>query len=101
MFHMESTVRFLQQCRLEGKGVPFNLLHLGTGRIVKSTARFTPFARGKIVGKAEEGASKNKIRKSVLKKDGRRASVRAIDGVHVQMQICKEKILLLKGAPRS
>jgi hypothetical protein len=46
-----------------------------------SFARFTPFSRGKIVGKAEEGASTKAIRKTVLKKDGRLASLRAIDAV--------------------
>ncbi len=49
--------------------------------MVKSTARFTLFARGRIVGKAEEGARRNNIRKEVLKKDGTRANIRAIDGV--------------------
>ena len=48
---------------------------------VKSTARFTPFARGRIVGKAEEGARRNNIRKEALKKDGTRANIRAIDSV--------------------
>ena len=47
----------------------------------KSTARFTPFARGRIVGKAEEGASRSKIRKEVRKKDGSRAALQAIDRV--------------------
>jgi transposase len=46
-----------------------------------SFARFTPFSRGKIVGKAEEGVSTKAIRKTVLKKDGRLASLRAIDAV--------------------
>ena len=46
-----------------------------------SFARFSPFARGKIVGKAGEGASARKIRKSVLKQDGRGLSVRAVDAV--------------------
>lgn len=46
-----------------------------------SFARFTPFSRGKIVGKAKEGASTKAIRKTVLKKDGRLASLRAIDAV--------------------
>ena len=49
--------------------------------MVKSVARFTPFARGRIVGKAEEGASRQRIRKEVLKKDGRRATLQAIGGV--------------------
>ena len=49
--------------------------------MVKSFARFTSFARGKIVGKAEEGASRNNIRKEVRKKDGKRASLKAIDQV--------------------
>ena len=40
-------------------------------------ARFTPFARGKIVGKAEEKVPLRKIQKPVFKKDGTRASIRA------------------------
>ena len=44
-------------------------------------ARFSVFARGRIVGKAEEGASQKKIRRTVLKKDGRRGSLRAIQGI--------------------
>ena len=32
-----------------------------------SMARFTPFSRGKIVGKAEEGAPRNRIRTQVLR----------------------------------
>ena len=43
--------------------------------------RFTPFARGRIVGKAEEGASRKDIRKTVLKKDGKKASLGVIDYV--------------------
>ena len=46
-----------------------------------SSARFTSFSRGKIFGKAEEGASAKSIRETVLKKNGRRASLRAIDAV--------------------
>ena len=38
-------------------------------------ARFSVFARGRIAGKAEEGASHKKIRRIVLKKDGRRGSL--------------------------
>ena len=38
-------------------------------------ARFSVFARGRIVGKAEEGASHKKIRRIALKKDGRRGSL--------------------------
>jgi len=49
--------------------------------MVKSFARFSPFARGRIVGKAEEGATRNQIRKQVLKKDGKRGTVAAIDQV--------------------
>ena len=49
--------------------------------MVSSLARFTPYKRGKIVGKAEEGAALDKICKEVLKKDGRRASIRAISKV--------------------
>ena len=40
-----------------------------------SMARFTPFSRGKIVGKAEEGAPRNRIRTQVLKKDGTKPAV--------------------------
>ena len=47
----------------------------------KSFARFSPLARGRIVGKAEEGAPRSRIRKEVLKKDGKRAKLRAIDAV--------------------
>ena len=50
-------------------------------QMVKSFARFCAFSRGKIVGKAEEGASREKIRKDVLKKNGKKASLRAIDGI--------------------
>ena len=32
-----------------------------------SMARFTPFSRGKIVGKAEEGAPRNRLRTQVLR----------------------------------
>ena len=50
--------------------------------MVKSTpARFTPFARGRILGKADEGASRGKIRKEVLRKDGKKASLRCLDKV--------------------
>jgi len=38
--------------------------------MVKSTARFSTFARGRIVGKFEEGARLKQIRKTVPKKDG-------------------------------
>lgn len=51
------------------------------GVMVKSFVRFSPFARGKIVGKAEEGAPVKKIRKTVLKRDGKRGSERAIKAV--------------------
>ena len=44
-------------------------------------SRFSTFARGRIVGKREEGASRESIRKTVLKKDGKRATLRSIDGV--------------------
>ena len=49
--------------------------------MVKSFARFSKFQRGKICGKAEEGASRSKIRKACLKKDGKRANIRAIDAI--------------------
>ena len=49
--------------------------------MVKSCVRFTPFDRGRIVGKAEEGASAKKIRQTVRKKDGTRGTVRAINAI--------------------
>ena len=49
--------------------------------VISSFARFSPFARGKIVGQAEAGASRAKIHKTVRKKDGRKANLRAIDAV--------------------
>ena len=39
---------------------------------------FSTFARGRIVGKAEEGAKEADIRRTVKKTDGRRGSLRAI-----------------------
>ena len=45
---------------------------------MKSRARCTAFARGRIVGKAEEGAGRAIIRKHVLKRDEKRAGLRAI-----------------------
>ena len=51
------------------------------GAAMPSFARFTPFTRGKIVGKAEEGVSAKRIRTSVLKQDGQPGSLRAINGV--------------------
>ena len=47
----------------------------------KSAARFTPFARGRIVGKFEEGAPRKRILHTVRKKDGKKATPRAIDKV--------------------
>ena len=46
--------------------------------MVKTFARFSTFARGRIVGKAEEGAKEADIRRTVKKTDGRRGSLRAI-----------------------
>ena len=46
--------------------------------MAKSFARLSPFARGKIVGKASEGAPAGRIRKQVRKKDGKMCSARAI-----------------------
>ena len=46
--------------------------------MVKSRARFTASVRGRIIGKAEKGASRANIRKHVLKRDGKRAGLRAI-----------------------
>jgi len=45
---------------------------------VKFRARFTAFARGRIIEKAEGGASSANIRKHVLKRNGKRAGLRAI-----------------------
>ena len=45
---------------------------------MKSRARCTAFARERIVGKAGEGASRANIRKHVLKRDGKKAGVRAV-----------------------
>ena len=39
--------------------------------MVKTFARFSTFARGRIVGKAEEGAKEADIRRTVKKTDGR------------------------------
>ena len=47
----------------------------------KPMARFTPFTRSRIVGKAEEGASRSKIRKEVRKKDGKMATPQSIHDV--------------------
>lgn len=49
--------------------------------MVSSFARFTPYKRGKIGGKAEAGAALDKICKEALKKDGQRAGIRAIPKV--------------------
>ena len=46
--------------------------------MVKFRAHFTAFARGRIVVKAEGGASSANIRKHVLKRNGKRAGLRAI-----------------------
>ena len=46
-----------------------------------SFSRFSSFARGKIVGKAEEGVTEERIRDTVRKKDGTRGSVRGIRAV--------------------
>ena len=46
-----------------------------------SAARFHRFSRGRIVGQAEAGVPRDRIRRSVLKKDGTPASLRAIDAV--------------------
>ena len=46
-----------------------------------TTARFNAFTRGKIVGKAEDGAPRERIRATVFKKDGAKASLKAIDKV--------------------
>ena len=49
--------------------------------MVTSFARFSPFARGRIVGMAEAGAPRKSIRDTVRKKDGKKTNLRAIDGV--------------------
>ena len=43
--------------------------------------RLSAFTRGRIVGKAEEGATTSKIRQACLKKDGKKAFARAIRAV--------------------
>ena len=47
----------------------------------KSFARFSVFARGMIVGMHLQGASRQLIRKTVKKKDGKQGNLRAIDSV--------------------
>jgi len=49
--------------------------------MVKSCTRFTHFDRGRIVGKAVEGASAKKIRQTVRKKDATHGTVRAINAI--------------------
>jgi len=49
--------------------------------MVKSYARFTPFLRGRIIGQAEAGEARKNIRKSIRKKDGKCAGMRAIDAL--------------------
>ena len=46
-----------------------------------SAARFNCFSRGRIVGQAEASVPRDRIRRSVLKKDGTPASLRAIEAV--------------------
>ena len=46
-----------------------------------STARFSPYACGRIVGMAEAGASRPDIAKKVLKRDGAQGSMRAIGDI--------------------
>ena len=46
-----------------------------------SAARFNRFSRGGIVGQAEAGVPRDRIRRSALKQDGTPASLRAIDAV--------------------
>ena len=43
--------------------------------------RFSPFMRGRIVGKAEEGAAHSNIRNACLKRDGKKGSLRAIRAI--------------------
>ena len=69
--------------------------------MVKSCARFTPFARGLIVGKRQEGATQNKIRKEVLKKDGTRATLQAIDGVLAVVRAFHNANILGSGTGKS
>ena len=49
--------------------------------MVKTFARFSVFARGRIVGKAEEGAKEKNIQSSVKKTNGKRGSLRAIRAI--------------------
>ena len=47
----------------------------------KSFARYSAFARGRIVGMADAGASRLDIAKTVLKTDGKRGTVRAVRAI--------------------
>ena len=49
--------------------------------MTKSFARFSTFQRGRIVGQAEAGVSRSKIRKTCRKKDGKCGGMRAIDAI--------------------
>ena len=49
--------------------------------MVKSTARFKPFQRGRIIGQAEAGAPRRTIQKVSRKKDGTQANMRAMDAI--------------------
>ena len=49
--------------------------------MVKSTARFTPFQRGRIIGQAEAGAPRRTIQKVCRKKDGTQANMTAMDAI--------------------
>ena len=49
--------------------------------MVKTFARFFVFARGRIVGKAEEGAKEKHIQSFVKKTNGKRGSLRAIRAI--------------------
>ena len=51
--------------------------------MVKKTsfARLDPFTRGRIVGIRRSGAPRDMIIKSVMKKDGTRSSIRAVDAL--------------------
>ena len=49
--------------------------------MVKTFARFSTFARGRIVGKAEEGAKEADIRRTVKKTDGRCGGLRSIQTI--------------------
>ena len=49
--------------------------------MVKSCARLSVFARGRVVGMADAGAERRDIREKGRKTNGERANIRAIDAI--------------------